>query len=282
MPEHVTPVLAAACAIEIALALAGLAVWWLGALRPAARAQPPRLAPWSISLSDFFACALAVIGGGFLVQLLIQAVTNPFLRKASITEDSRLIVYSAAFQLGLLAGIFCAYFYLRSRPENVKAAPPPRAGSPVPAGLLTFVAVLAAAGPFGLVSLAWGQLIQLFGLPLKPQETLELFEHAHSRAALAGLFVFATVIAPMAEELVFRAGLFRYLRTRIPHWAALLLPALLFAALHWNWASLGPITALAIVFSLAYERTGRIGVVMIAHGLFNLNSILLVFAGMRS
>ena len=40
-------------------------------------------------------------------------------------------------------------------------------------------------------------------------------------------------------------------------------------------------TTLAIVFALAYERTGKILVPMIAHGLFNLNTVLLVFAGVN-
>jgi membrane protease YdiL (CAAX protease family) len=39
---------------------------------------------------------------------------------------------------------------------------------------------------------------------------------------------------------------------------------------------------LAIVFSLAYERTGRIGTTMIAHALFNLNMILLVLVGVTA
>jgi membrane protease YdiL (CAAX protease family) len=34
-----------------------------------------------------------------------------------------------------------------------------------------------------------------------------------------------------------------------------------------------------VIFSLAYERTGRIAVPIIAHGLFNLNTIILILAG---
>ena len=112
-----------------------------------------------------------------------------------------------------------------------------------------------------------------------------MFVHADSPLLLAVMITLAIVIAPLAEELVFRAGLFRYFRTRMPRWIALTVPALIFATLHVNWttldgfASLAPLTALAIIFSLAYERTGRIGTSIVAHGLFNLNTILLIFSG---
>jgi len=38
---------------------------------------------------------------------------------------------------------------------------------------------------------------------------------------------------------------------------------------------------LAIVLSFAYERTGRIAVPIIAHALFNLNTMLLLWAGVE-
>ncbi|HTB81138.1 MAG TPA: CPBP family intramembrane glutamic endopeptidase [Opitutaceae bacterium] len=275
IPEHVTPVLAAAGTIELILIFAGIVVWWrMG------RPRPPRLAPWSISVSDFLTCVLAVIGGGYFFQLLGHAIGDPFLRKFSAASDARTIVYGTAFQLGLLAGLAGARVYLRTRPEaaEVPTSPPRMPSLPV-AGLVTFLAVLPAVTVTGL---AWSWIIQLLGLPPEPQDLVDMFAHPQSRTSFIVLFVLATVGAPIVEELVFRAGLFRYLRTRLPRWAALSLPALFFASLHGNWASLGPIAMLAIIFSLAYERTGRIGVTMIAHGLFNLNTILLVLAGMRA
>lgn len=275
IPEHVTPILAAAGTAELVLIFAGLVVWWrIG------RTQPPRLAPWPVSVSDFLTCALAVIGGAYLFQVLGRAIAEPLLRKSSAGEDTRTMVYGTAFQLGLLAGLAGARAYLRMRREAAEVSTPPSRTASLPvAGLVTFLAVLPAVTVTGL---AWSWIIQLLGLPAEPQDLVDMFAHQQSRLSFIVLFVLATVGAPIVEELIFRAGLFRYLRTRLPRWAALLLPALFFASLHGNWASLGPIAMLAIIFSLAYERTGRIGVTMIAHGLFNLNTILLVLAGMRT
>ena len=97
--------------------------------------------------------------------------------------------------------------------------------------------------------------------------------------AISGLLVAAIIIAPVTEELIFRAGIFRYMRTRLPRWAALLIPALLFGALHSNLASFVPLVAFGVVFSLAYERTGRIGTTMVAHALFNLTTALIALTG---
>jgi membrane protease YdiL (CAAX protease family) len=109
-------------------------------------------------------------------------------------------------------------------------------------------------------------------------------------AALRWLFVaVATILVPAAEELLFRAGLFRYLRTRVPRWAAIGFTSVLFGALHVAWGdhmaglpSLLPLIVLAVVFCLAYERTGTIGTTIVAHACFNLNTMLLVVTGMGS
>jgi uncharacterized protein len=249
-------------------------VWALVLFRPSVRKQPARLAPWPVSLSDFLACALAVIGSGLFFQILGRAISDPLLKKYSAGPDAHLVVYGTAFQFGLFAGVAVSYLYLRSQRKNAGASPTHR-GTPslLFAGVLTFLAVLPVVD---LTSLAWDKLLAWLGLPLEPQELIGVFAHAKISVPYVVLFLLATVVAPVVEELIFRAGLFRYLRTRIPRWAALLLSALFFAMWHFNWASFCPLTALAIVFSLAYERTGRIGVTMIAHSLFNLTTILLL------
>ncbi len=178
-------------------------------------------------------------------------------------------------EFGALVGIVGAYAYLCTRRENTQVLPSRTTPSLLPAGMLTFFAVLPVVD---LTSIVWNRIIELLGIPPEPRDSVDIFSHAKLSLPSVVFFLVATVVAPVIEELVFRAGLFRYLRTRIPRWAALILPSLFFAALHGNWASLGPIAALAIVFSLAYERTGRIGVTMIAHALFNLNTILLILA----
>jgi membrane protease YdiL (CAAX protease family) len=51
--------------------------------------------------------------------------------------------------------------------------------------------------------------------------------------------------------------------------------------MHGNLVAFGPLFALGLVFAIAYERTGRIAVPIIAHGLFNLNTVVLLLAGIE-
>ncbi|HXA80172.1 MAG TPA: hypothetical protein VNV14_02795, partial [Opitutaceae bacterium] len=59
-------------------------------------------------------CAFAVVGGGIFSQILGGAVFDPLLKKFSASHDTHLVVYGAAFQLGLLAGVITAGSYLRT------------------------------------------------------------------------------------------------------------------------------------------------------------------------
>jgi hypothetical protein len=93
------------------------------------------------------------------------------------------------------------------------------------------------------------------------------------------MIALALVVAPVSEELVFRAGLFRFLRSRAPRWVAFAVSAGLFALLHGNWVSSLPLFVLGLLFAAAYERTGRVAVPMLAHAFFNLNTLLLVLSG---
>jgi membrane protease YdiL (CAAX protease family) len=60
----------------------------------------------------------------------------------------------------------------------------------------------------------------------------------------------------------------------------LLISGCLFGALHGNWAGFLPLALLGAGLALAYEATGDIRVTVVAHGLFNLNTILVVLSGL--
>jgi membrane protease YdiL (CAAX protease family) len=133
-----------------------------------------------------------------------------------------------------------------------------------------------------LLGYAWKGCLQLCGIETPEQDMVDIFRQADSPEKLLLLVGLAVIVAPLTEEIIFRAGLFRYLRTRVPRWVALLVPSAIFAMLHSNAVAFLPLFALGVLFSLAYERTGRISVTIIAHGLFNLHTILLIMAGVTS
>lgn len=263
-----------AIGLELALILNGAWLLWRIVLSPSARAEltAPKLPDWKISGTDFLLFLWCVVIGGLIFQLGL----GQLLKHAALTTTQRLIFVGGAFQFGMLAGI--AFFRLVLQ-RHAPGDPPLVTLHPALSGIATFLISLPI---LTLVSLIWQSLLQLCGIPAEKQDLIDIFANAKSPGLLTYMIALATVIAPLTEELLFRAGLFRYARTRLPRWAALLVPALLFGALHANLASFAPLVALGIIFSLAYERTGRIGTTMVAHGLFNLNTIVLILCGVTA
>lgn len=273
MVENLTPGQIAAIASQLVLLLIGVGVLWrLRFGRGAKTAVKDRLPRWDISGFDFALICFAVLVGGLLGQSAIAAATRAMI--GSIDEDLQLIVNGAAFQLGLLAGVLAGVVVTRRRDPS----PPtlPSAGSVFVGGAAAFVAAL----PLLLaVNLPWTILLDRLGFPTDKQDLVLLFAEADSPALIIVVTTLAVVVAPVAEELIFRAGLFRFLRGRLPRPIALLLPAVIFGALHGNFAAFAPLVALGVIFALAYERTGRIAVPIVGHALFNFNTIVLLLAG---
>ncbi|MGH7944081.1 MAG: lysostaphin resistance A-like protein, partial [Opitutaceae bacterium] len=181
-------------------------------------------------------------------------------------------------QAGMLGGVWLYW----SRAERGPPVSPSGGPGILASGAATFLMSL----PLLLVAAKLSEIaVKALGLPTERQSLIAMFANADSPLLLVIMIVLAVVVAPLTEELVFRAGLFRYLRSWIPRRLALVVSAFLFASLHVNWATLEgltsflPLAVLAVMFSLAYERTGKIGTAIVAHALFNLNTILLIFSG---
>lgn len=260
---------AIASGLELGLALVGLVVLWKLALSPAARARrretPAPLAAWDAPFSDFLLFLCLIVCGAVAGQFLAAALFKPL----ALSEDGKLVFRNAGFELGMIGGIVLYHFGLHGGGQQ---GPTARV-SAVASGFATFLVAM----PLVLLSgFVWQNLLLVMGLPVEPQEIMTSLINAESSALLVGMIGLATIGAPIAEELIFRAGFFRYARTRMPRWAALLLSACFFAALHGSLAMFAQLVVLGIVFALAYERTGRISTAIIAHALFNTHSVVVV------
>jgi len=258
-------------AVECFLVLCGLILEWKLVLSPAARQQRSiRLPIWDVTFTDFLMLLWLVVTSGMVGQFAVN-LWHKFhpLDKATLT-----IVATLVFQISMLLGMLIHRVAL-SRPSS--RLPFVLTGA-ARSGVATFLVALPVVTVIGLI---WQTLLDLCGVKPELQEAVDLLRFTDSVALRLMLLAVAILVAPITEELIFRAGLFRYLRTRWPRWAALLVPAVLFAVLHLNLGSFVPLVALAIVFSLAYERTGNIGTTIVAHALFNLNASMLVLAGVN-
>jgi membrane protease YdiL (CAAX protease family) len=86
------------------------------------------------------------------------------------------------------------------------------------------------------------------------------------------------VVAPVAEEIFFRAFFYRALRTRLPVLSAALIDGLVFGVLHFQGIDTAIILPVIAVFGvgqcLVYERTGSLFAVIAIHAAFNTVAML--------
>lgn len=99
-----------------------------------------------------------------------------------------------------------------------------------------------------------------------PVQTLKL---ATSWADRLVLGIVTILLAPAAEELLFRGVLYPWIRQAGFPKLALFGTALLFGAMHLNAQAFIPLFTLAVILALLYERTNNLLVSMTAHSLFN-------------
>lgn len=113
----------------------------------------------------------------------------------------------------------------------------------------------------------------------QPQNVVEFFLNASEKSdlkAVAIMLVLAVIVAPIAEETIFRGYLYGVLKRYIGGIGAGVISAGLFAAMHMNLAALPALFVLALCLTLAYEATGSLLVNICMHGFFNLSMLLLI------
>ena len=119
-------------------------------------------------------------------------------------------------------------------------------------------------------------------LQLKPQEqeavqTLEMAVTWFNRVALGAITI---LLAPAAEEMLFRGIIYPAVKQagfpRLALWGS----ALLFAAFHVNLVTFLPLVVLALALTLIYERTDNLLAPITAHALFNAMNFVILYSSL--
>ena len=127
-----------------------------------------------------------------------------------------------------------------------------------------------------LASLAVNLAYEKLGIVIEPQEVIILMMRIDD-PRLWVVAVFSTVVlAPLAEELVFRGVVYRFLKSRFRPELAVIVSAALFSVIHIEVSVLLPLFVLGIVLALVYEETGDIRAPILFHGIFNLQTMGLI------
>lgn len=131
--------------------------------------------------------------------------------------------------------------------------------------------------PAGVLFLPVGRLLQMISieamdllhLPMPKQGAVVVLEHATTAFSRVYLSVFTIVLAPVAEEILFRGILYVTIKQCGYPRTALWVSALTFSAMHANLPIFLPLMLLGLILALLYERTDNLLTPIIAHATFN-------------
>ena len=273
---------------EICLLLAGTWLLLRLLLVPEQRSRwlgTNALPHWPVTLPEFGLFLALVFVAGFIGQYLARIMLGNYIAKAADREGLELFVYGVCFHGGALIGWLLFPALRRNLHADYGAEPPTESPAPAVPWLKVVLyasgALLVALPVLIILSLGWTLLLRELGLPDEPQDLIAVFSNTRSPAVVAGMFLVACVLAPLNEELLFRAGLYRYCRQKLGRRWALAISGCCFGALHANWAGFLPLALLGMGLALVYEATGSIRVAVVAHGLVNLNTILVILSGLQ-
>jgi membrane protease YdiL (CAAX protease family) len=286
MPTDPVQLSLAIAEITLLFAGAGLTLWLLSNRRQRQYWLNTQALPhWAITFPELLFFALLVLTCGFIGQTLVHSALGAAIARSPDKAGLEVFAYGAGLHGGVLLG--CLFFPLLRRRLYSEYGTEPPAASRFTVKLPWFVSLRLAAGTLlvalpvlTLLSLGWTELLRAGGLPDEPQDLIARFAENKSVLVTVGMLVVACVLAPLSEELLFRAGLYRFVRQKLGRTPALLVSSLCFGALHANWAGSLPLAVLGMLLAIVYEATGSLRVIVLAHGLFNLNTILIVLSGL--
>ena len=141
------------------------------------------------------------------------------------------------------------------------------------------LSVFGTAGLYILLAAVTGMTVLLLRkLGIEPQEQqLVTLLRQGSPAAVAVLLPATVLLAPFGEELCFRHVFFLVAEFHAGTVAAALATALFFAAMHGNLQVFPSLFLLSLWLTMLYRRTGSLLAPMLAHGVFNaLTTMLLI------
>lgn len=227
--------------------------------------------PWPIEtftrhLMVLLGCLYLVIVLGSLVQHLADksVVVNPVLR---------MIMAAISFQGSVL--VLTCFFLHKNQIRWTEAF---GFGNNRQRALLFGAVAACIFFPLGW-GLQWASAQVLSHVSVTPAEqqavqTLRATEGWLVRLVLAGMVI---VIAPLAEEILFRGLLYPTIKQAGFPRAALWSTALLFAIVHQNAVTFLPLLVLALILTMLYELTNNLLASIVTHSLFNAINFMVLY-----
>ena len=237
--------------------------------------------PWKPA-SALMVCALFCLGFGVIG--LSSAAALKMSGKTEIDHGSLLYLFLVSLSMHgpiLLATALVLYMQ-HIRWSDAFGFANPGKGKAVLWGVfaaLIFLPIAYLAKSASVTFLQWAD--HAIGLHIdvsKPQEAVAVLTNQQSVGAKIYAAFFAIVIAPVAEEILFRGILYPTIKQagypRIALWST----AMVFAAIHLDFQIFVPLTILGLMQVFLYERTDTLLAPITAHSLFNFFGVVATYS----
>jgi membrane protease YdiL (CAAX protease family) len=228
--------------------------------------------------------AVIQLVAGVFVCLCLGVLTAGLLRKAGVagfkTEDSfgGVLLATLSFQGAAWILIF---IFLKQHEVNWRGAFGLRNAN-LKKSLRLAVCVLVLVLPVVLGLEQFSALaLQKIGWPPADQRAVALIAGAKSWWLRGYLAFFAMVLAPVAEEFIFRGVLFPFVKQLGWPKLAWFGVSFLFALIHVNAPTFVPLFVLALAFTWLYQKTDCLLAPIAAHSLFNTANLVILFTQNR-
>ncbi|MFH1061769.1 MAG: tetratricopeptide repeat protein [Candidatus Omnitrophota bacterium] len=137
-----------------------------------------------------------------------------------------------------------------------------------------FLAILSILMIFLFNALYMGLFSVLSGAYPEQQFIVQLIAKAGNSGHMVGLFLFAVIVSPFAEEIIFRGFIYSGLRRHCGFVAAGIISSFIFGIFHLQGSLFLPIAFMGFVLAWLFERTRSILPAVIVHMLWNLITFL--------
>jgi len=117
------------------------------------------------------------------------------------------------------------------------------------------------------------ELERIFG-EIEVQKSVELLQQSSDRQLIGAMVFVACIVAPIAEEVVFRGYIYPVMKRFSGKGFAMVVSSLFFAAIHVNVLSLVPLFLLALILVFVYEKSGSLWTPICLHMIFNTSTVV--------
>jgi membrane protease YdiL (CAAX protease family) len=213
---------------------------------------------------------------GLLVLFLIAICFSAFGSKQTIDPrrvDTFRLIFAVLGQWGVIIGTLIVLFVLRGIPPTTLFGLDQMRIRKV-IGIAVCLLLVALPLVFA-TNVVISQLLKIDSQQ-DSQEIVQIFQSTTNPIKKLPIVLLAVVVAPLAEEFVFRGFLYGVLKRYFGSLPSLLFTGILFALMHFHLPSLLPLFVLACALTIAYEMSGTLLVPMAMHALFNSLTLVLV------